>query len=136
MVARNKSRKRQSNMGNCAPRDFRMVQAGEKVAAMGQDFVRGLATCMQDNGHRREPYWILFHAQWTEDHQKLRMIFSPRDKCPPKMLATICYLVDNVRGELKNLWTLPHDAPATVIEGAPVCEQIANDAAGMPLVQT
>lgn len=139
MVARVKSRKKLSNMGHCAPRDFKMVQAMQKVTGLGEDFERGLAKCVQENGHIREPYWILFHAHWQQDHSVLNMVFSPRSGKPPRMLNTICYRVDNVAGRLDNEWTLPADAPAAVVPGkgdrdSEVCVEVAEQSVGMPLV--
>ena len=125
-------------MGHCAPRDFKMVEAMEKVTAVGEEFEKGLAACMQENGHRREPYWILFHAQWLEDHSKMNLVFAPRATKPPRMLNSICYRVDNVAGSLDNEWTLPADAPAAVVPGkgdldSDICIEIAEQSMGMPL---
>ena len=84
MVKQNKSRKRQSNMGNCAPRDYKMVEAMEKAIGLSEDFEEQFWKCIHENAHRREPYWILVHSKWTDNHMALRTNLVPYDFKPPE----------------------------------------------------
>jgi len=142
MVARVKTRKKLSNMGRCAPRDFRMVEAMEKVAGVCEDFEKQLARCVQENAHRRDPYWILVNSQWTNNHSALRTNLIPWAKKPPKMIGTMCWYVDNVREILTHEepdgWILFKDAPAVTMSGedpkdAEISEDVLNSSKGMPL---
>ncbi len=89
----------------------RIIQTGEIVPLMVEKMVEGLAKCLQDNKHRREVYWILYTADWYADGQQLKDSFTPFGGCPPRMLNTICWRVDNKLGDLKEEWVLPKDAP-------------------------
>lgn len=142
MVAKNKSRKKLSNFGHCAPRDFRMVEAAQKVQGVCEDFEKQLARCVQENSHRRYPYWILVNSQWTDDHSALRTNLIPWSIKPPKMIGTMCWYVDNVLGRCThnepNGWVLFKDAPAVTMDGeAPkdsqISEDVLNSSIGMPL---
>ncbi len=89
----------------------RLIEVGEIVPLMAKKMEEGLARTMQDNMHRRDPYWILYTADWYNNGTEFRDTFSPRDKCPPKMLNTICWYIDNKAGRLDQVWVLPKDAP-------------------------
>ena len=89
----------------------RIIETGEIVPLMVKKMHEGLAKCMQDNAHRREPYWILYTADWYRNGETLMDTFTPYGARPPRMLNTICWRVDNKIGQLKPVWVLPKDAP-------------------------
>lgn len=43
--------------------------------------------------------------------------FILSDRKPPHMLGTICYRVDNIKGELFREWVLPKDMPLPAVDG-------------------
>lgn len=112
----------------------KLFEAGEKLSSMCAEFQEGLEECIAQNEHRREPYWILFHASWKADNTQLHNVFSPRDTKPPKMLATMCFKINNRKGTCKTEWILPPDAPTQVTPKEPVCEVIAEGAMDMPII--
>lgn len=89
----------------------RIIEVGEIVPLMVEKMHEGLAKCIQDNEHRSRPYWILYTADWYMNGEMLKDTFTPYEKCPPRMLNTICWYVDNKTGECSECWVLPKDAP-------------------------
>ena len=112
----------------------KMVQVGELIPPMTQVFQAGLDRCIGQNKHRRELYYILFHASWLRNHTQLNMTFAPRDRKPPKMLNTMLWSVNNKTGELKQLWVLPPDAPVQETKHAQIVDSIAKDVEGIPII--
>lgn len=113
----------------------RLIQTGEIVPLMVQKFHEGLAKCIQDNAHRREPYWILYTADWYGSGQQLRDTFTPYGGCPPRMLNTMCFCVDNKIGQLKPVWILPKDAPIEDFgETKQFDETLIKSSQGIPIV--
>ena len=111
---KNKTRKKRRHITSLVRKDDfgrRLVEVGEFLPMMAKKLADGLARCVQDNKHRRDPYYILYSADWYANGEQLRDTFSPRSKCPPRMLNTICWYVNNVTGEFKEMWVLPKDAP-------------------------
>ena len=88
-----------------------MTEVGELLPAMIDQFQKGFDKCVADNKHRREPYFLLFTADWYANKTKLKAVFSPREKKPPVMLNTMCWKIDNKSGSVEELWVLPKDAP-------------------------
>jgi len=101
---------------------------------MTQEFQRGFDACIAKNKHRREPYYILFTADWYKDGTQLRSVFSARDRRPPMMLNTMCWKIDNKSGRAEELWVLPKDAPIQPIITDGFNEQIGIDGRKMPLI--
>jgi len=58
---------------------------------------------------KEESYWLLVFA--TDVSGDISTKILRLSKCPPKMLGTICYHVDNKKSQLKRLWVLPLDIP-------------------------
>lgn len=53
-------------------------------------------------------YWVLIHAKtYDSDHIFSKVVILPQ--CPPKMLGTICYEINNLSGTQRQLWVLPAD---------------------------
>lgn len=97
------------------------VQVGEILPDICQMWLAAMNECIEQNKHRREPYYIFFHADWYRQGSQMKLNLSPRDTCPPRMLNTGCFRIDNVSGSVKELWTWPKDAPTG---DAPVGEVI------------
>ena len=115
----------------------RLIEVNEIIPLIGKDYVEGLAKCIQVNKHRRNPYWILYHAEWRWNGycDELRHIFAPMGYCPPKMLNTICYYVDNKIGQLKELWVLPPDAPTEDFgQTGQFDETLIKSSKGLPII--
>lgn len=110
------------------------VQIGEIIPSMVEELEKGLLAAIEKNRHRREPYYILYTADWYKNGEQLRTVFRPSDKCPPKMLNTICWKIDNKRGRCEEMWILPKDAPIQPILTDGVSESIAEAAKGLPLI--
>jgi len=115
----------------------RLIEVGELLPSIGKDYVEGLAKCIQNNKHRRKPYFILHHAEWRwNGHcEELRHTFAPGAKKPLKMLNTVCYRVDNKIGRLEEVWVLPVDAPIPDFgETGQFDETLIKSSRGMPIV--
>ena len=111
------------------------VQIGEIIPSMVEEMEKGLLAAIEKNSHRFEPFFILFTADWYRNGEELRTTLTPFDKCPPKMLNTICWRIDNRIGECREMWVLPKDAPIQpVILDGRVNESIVKAAVGMPLI--
>ncbi len=111
-----------------------IVQLGEIVPSMVDEFVLGLDACINKNKHRREPYFILYTADWYQNGEQLKTTFTPFGVCPPKMLNTMCWKVNNKNGRIQEVWVLPKDAPIQHVETDGAVESIAEDAVSMPLI--
>lgn len=88
-----------------------MTEVGELLPSMLDQFQKGFEETVAKNEHRREPYYILFTADWYANDTQMRAVFSPRDRKPPVMLNTMCWRIDNKNGSVTELWVLPKDAP-------------------------
>ena len=87
------------------------VQIGELLPPMLDEFQKGFDKAVRKNKYRREPYYLLYTADWYANHTQLRAVFRPSNTCPPMMLNTMCWKIDNKNGSVKELWVLPKDAP-------------------------
>lgn len=112
----------------------KLIEAGLLIEGMSQILQKHVEEAVNKNKHRREPYYILVTASWFKNGEELRMQVCPRDTRPPKMLNTMCWRMNNITGELKQLWVLPPDAPIQPIDTAPIIESIAEDAKDMPII--
>jgi len=110
------------------------VQIGEIIPSMVEEMEKGLLAAINKNRYRREPYYILFTADWYANGTQLRTVFRPSDKCPLRMLNTICWRIDNKTGECRELWVLPKDAPIQPVKFDGASESIAEAARGLPLI--
>lgn len=87
------------------------VQVGELLPSITAEFEKGFEECIAKNKHRREPYYIMFTADWYMNNTQLRSVFRPSAAKPPLMLNTMCWKIDNKSGSVQELWVLPKDAP-------------------------
>lgn len=110
------------------------VQIGEIIPSMVEEMEKGLLACINKNRRRREVYWVLFTANWYANGEQLRTTVTPFPQCPPKLLNTICWKIDNKRGRCEEVWILPMDAPIQPIRTDGFDEKIAAAAQGMPLI--
>ena len=110
------------------------VQIGEIIPSMVKELEKGLLACIAKNQHRDMPYYILFTGNWFRNGEELRTIFRSSYRCPPKMLNTICWKVDNKSSRCEEVWVLPLDAPTQPIKTDGVSVEIAEAARGMPLI--
>ncbi len=130
--------RKKSKMVSIAKKDAlgrRIIEVGEIVPLMAKKMEKGLARCMQDNMHRRRPYWILYTADWYKNGTELKDTFSPRDKIPPRMLNSICWYIDNTKGRLEQVWVLPKDAPIEDFgETGTFDEVLIRSSKGLPII--
>ena len=87
------------------------VQIGEIVPLMVEELEKGLLTAIEENKHRRKPYFVLFSGDWYKNGEELITTLKPSYKCPLRMLNTICWKIDNKSGRCEELWVLPKDFP-------------------------
>lgn len=114
---------------------MKKTQIGELLPDITAKFQNAFDKCIRQNSHRREPYYILATADWYSNNTKMRIVVSPRDKCPPMMLNTMCWQVNNKTGEIKELWVLPKDAPIQAdFEPDGVNESIIQKARHFPII--
>lgn len=112
-----------------------MTQIGEILPSMTEEFKKGFEKCIEENKHRREPYFILATADWYANNTQLRLNISPRDTKPPVMLNTMLWKVDNKNGSVEEIWVLPKDAPVDPsIPLGPVDEGLIKVARHLPLI--
>lgn len=112
-----------------------MIQIGELLPSMTDEFQKGFRKCIAENKHRREPYYILVTGDWYANNTQFRLVFSPRDTRPPVMLNTMLWKVDNKSGRIKEIWVLPKDAPVDPsIPLGPVDEGLIKIAKYLPLI--
>jgi hypothetical protein len=50
------------------------------------------------------------------------------------MLNTICWRIDNKKGECKEIWVLPKDAPIQPVKTDGIVGSVVESAKGMPLI--
>lgn len=112
----------------------RQVEIGLITPAIVVGFEKAFWEAVKKQEHHKELYYMLFHADWYADGSQLKLVFSPRDKKPPMMLNTICWLIDNMAGSIKELWGLPKDAPIGPVEmSGEIIRSVAEEGIKMPL---
>ena len=125
-------------MKNIAKKDEfgrRLIEVGEIVPLMVQKMGEGLHRCIADNEHRREPYWILYSADWYGNGTELRDTFTPFKVCPIRLLNTICWRVDNKTGKCEEIWVLPKDAPVQDTDETGVFDEtLIKSVNGIPII--
>ena len=113
----------------------RLIEVGEIAPLMAKEMEKGLAKCMQDNLHRREPYYIRYSGNWYKNGTKYQDTFTPFGFKPTRLLNTICWLVDNKAGHLEELWVLPIDAPIENFgETGKFDETLVKSSQGIPIL--
>ncbi len=86
-----------------------------------------------DNNQRKESYYILVVVSSPEE-KVIKTSLVLLNQKPKKMLNTLCYFVDNKKGIVKRIWTLPMDIaiPEVVLTGEGV-EEAYDSGQGMPI---
>jgi hypothetical protein len=51
------------------------VQIGEIIPSMVEEMEKGLLAAIEKNRYRREPFFILFTADWYKNGEELRTVF-------------------------------------------------------------
>lgn len=117
------------------------MKIGDIVPQLNMDLQRKIEDILNRNTHR-ERYWILVTAR--QDPVMEARIGKPviRTKyiicpiCPPAMLNTLCFEVDNKKGQMSLMRALPLDMPIPecFLEKDKGSELILENARGMPIV--
>lgn len=116
-----------------------MTEAGEILPSIGEVFQKDFRKCMDQNKHRREPYFILVTGNWYANYTQLKLTYTPMDFKPPMMLNTMLWRIDNKAGRIEEIWVLPFDDPDGIydprIPGGEVDESIIKWAPHLSLRQ-
>ncbi len=80
-------------------------------------------------------YWILVFAD-VNALNEIKTTLMRLTQCPPKMIGTLCYHVDNRAGKVERIWVLPQDIPRhpgliSIDEGL---EEIARSGQNVPII--
>lgn len=89
----------------------RTEEVGEILPSMTEVFQKEFRKCMDNNMHRREPYYIFVTGDWYANDTQFKLTITPMDFKPPVMLNTMLWRVDNKKGSIDEVWVLPKDAP-------------------------
>jgi len=109
-------------------------EMGELRSYAALDLQRNIERVIEQ--HQKGPnYWILVYADLIGETQIVTKIMRLTQK-PPKMIGTICYRVDNRKGQMWREWLLPLDIPRDdeVISLEEGLEEIAKFAQNVPIV--
>ena len=111
-------------------------QIGEVIDDMEKQFQEGFSKCIAENKHRREKYFIFVTGDWYANETQFILTYSPMASPPPvAMLNTMLWSVDNISGEIKEIWVLPKDAPVGPgIELSAPVEGLMKLAPHLPLI--
>lgn len=103
------------------------VEIGEFRNELARDLQQNLQRII-DRYSKENSYWLLVFATNIGSDIQTKMIRL--SQCPPKMLGTMCYYVDNKKCELRRLWVLPLDIPRDpgVIDLDKGLEEVAKSA--------
>jgi len=109
------------------------IEIGEFRNELARDLQQNLGRII-DRYSKEEPYWLLVFA--TNIGKDIQTKIMRLSLCPPKMLGTICYYVDNKKCELRRLWVLPLDIPRDpdIIDLDKGLEEIAKSAKAQVIV--
>lgn len=59
---------------------------------------------------KKKSYYIFKNSNWRgNDSFEMKSVYMLMSRKPPKMLGTVLWLVDNVKGSLSKIWDLPMD---------------------------
>ena len=84
------------------------VEIGEFRDNLSRDLSHSLSRVI-DRFAKEKSYWILVYATTYGNDVQTKIIRL--STCPPRMLGTMCYYVDNKKCQLTRLWVLPLDIP-------------------------
>ena len=116
-----------------------MTEVGEILPDITQIFEKKFKECVEQNKHRREPYYIFVKGNWCAQNTQFRLTIAPMDFVHPilKSLNTMCWKIDNKSGRIEEMWVLPFDDPDGIFDPGiplgPVDEGLIKIAKFMPL---
>lgn len=113
-----------------------MITTGDLRFELEAELRRRLAGIIAAK-HALQKYFVLVHTRWESESELVTKFVTLKNK-PVKMLGTICYEVDNVKGTLRQLWCLPKDIPLSDGHMDPDRhnEKIRQQAGDMPIVHS
>jgi len=82
----------------------------------------------------KKSYYIFKASNWTgNDSNVLKDTYMLMSRKPPKMLGTVLWLVDNVKGSLSRIWDLPMDlnVDPTLLDSNNEQAHVADSAQGV-----
>jgi len=109
------------------------VEIGEFRDNLARDLQQSLQRII-DRFSKKDSYWLLVYATSIENNVQTKIMRL--SQCPPRMLGTMCYYVDNKKCQLKRLWVLPLDIPRDpdTIDFESGLEEIAKSAGAEVIV--
>ncbi len=79
--------------------------------ALEEEHRRQLEAILTSPEMSRLPFYYIFATSRCDHQNIIRTRFVTTKAKPPKLLNSICYKVDNVRGEIRVEWVAPYDVP-------------------------
>jgi len=125
------------------------MELGEIRSEMSRDVVEVVEQVINRFQGKRHPYYLLVYSEEgvdvypekgyqgkpekmmkLEDKHIIRTRVLVLDQRPDPMLGTICFKVDNRRGEIWKEWMLPQDVPLpeTILDGEGVVRSVLESA--------
>jgi len=79
-------------------------------SALMKDFKSNFDSILNENSHRREPYFILFKAKFDDFNPNVcRQVFTVYEDRPPYIVRSLVFWVDNTRGLVLRIWEVDRD---------------------------
>ena len=130
------------------------IQIGELRGEFSFDIRKRIEEVIDRFQHKKNPYYMLIYSEdgldvFPADAPSVRGFLSKQGKLmevdgkrvirtrimvmdtePERILGTMCYKVDNQRGQLLRLWVLPQDIPELdrVVDEDGVVREVLEDA--------
>lgn len=86
------------------------ILIGDMRQQMGENLCKVIDGVINRNSDKKQ-YYILVHSKFNSDNV-IKQSIVLTSTIPDKMFGTICFHVDNQKGEVKRIWILPLDVPA------------------------
>jgi hypothetical protein len=122
-------------------------EIGEMRDNMSRDMLALVERIMAAKKGMKEPYYMLVHTQLIADKTYDTKIMVMTKKQLPKgdngrvmpLIGTLLFRMDNQKGKLELMWSLPRDIPETTFVSdtyGTIVESVAKQAfqMGMPLI--
>jgi hypothetical protein len=109
---------------------------GDVRAAMAESTIAQCERLVDKYYGKMDKLWILIHSNPdVGDRKIIRTKIIVMKQQPPRMLGTVCFLVDYRISDVDLLWALPLDTyrdPAVATDT--VTDRIVDDAKGLPII--